>query len=206
MTTTILRPTSDDSIQLSRSTGSYNYACVDEASEDTADYVYIIVAAKNDPPVTGIDKYGLTDPSLSGTINSVTVYARMYDPYVSGTSSESVTLGVRIGSTDYYGSDQTLPKDQSFHTYTSQWTTNPNTSSAWTWTNINDLVGLLKIYYNPGSEIPGQVRCSQYYIEVDYTSGWPNVTKINSTASSSFSKVIANTAVANIAKINSRVV
>lgn len=96
--------------------------------------------------------------SESGTINSVTVYiyTRGLDPI-----SNTVQLAVRTGGTDYFSSTQTY-NNTSYHNELNVWTTNPNTSAAWTWSEIDALEAGMKRIGGGGQAV------TQVWVEVDY--------------------------------------
>ena len=72
MSQLILRPNSDNSVQLFRNTGSYNYACVNDG---TPDYGTSFVANISTYYTWLDDYYGQPGHgSASGAINSVTFY------------------------------------------------------------------------------------------------------------------------------------
>jgi hypothetical protein len=157
MTVLTLRPNgAGATTQLTPTTGN-NYACVDEAVADDADYVYCPYTSTQ----TKKDTYALPNHSSeSGTINSVKVYGRM------GTSAtgNNANLIVRVGSTDYASADIAISSGWALKSNT--WTTSPATSAAWTWTEIDSLeagVQLKSTFYSTYG------MCSQLYVEVDYT-------------------------------------
>lgn len=116
------------------------------------------------PTNTDVRQFSLTDTSgLTGTtINSVTVYAkfRSLDPV-----SNTFQIGVRSGSTDYWSSNKDTVNVTTYVLFNNVWTTNPNTSSAWT---VSDL-DALQIGVKKTNSVGGAV--TYMYAEVDYTSG-----------------------------------
>jgi len=122
------------------------------------------------PTNTDIRQVSLTDTSgLSGaTINSVTVYARFrsLDPV-----SNTFQIGVRSGGTDYWSSNKDTVNVSTYVLFSEVWATNPNTSSAWTVSNLDALqVGVQKT-----NGVGGAV--TYMYVDVDYTlSGGGNTT------------------------------
>lgn len=149
-----LRPSANgDVIQLAPYGNGTNWECVDEAISDEDDTTVRVGAL-------GYDLYALPNPSLSGTINSVTVYCR-----AKGQGSR-VWCGLKTRNTIYWGTLNELPV--SFQTFSYSRNTNPNTENAWTWGEIDALqigVKLEKIVYTP--------QCTQVYVEVDYTPAPP---------------------------------
>lgn len=170
MTTLILRPTS-----VGRHTGlldypssGNSYAKVDEkVSDGDTTYVYIDGS-------TGYDEYGITAPDdiiYEGTINSVTVYinCKNYD-----TTSASCKTVMRVNSTDYYGSSVDITGVSSYTLYSTTYTTNPSTSTAWTWSDFSGME--IGVYLSSTD----QSRCTQVYVEIDYT--LPNFVTIRPTS------------------------
>jgi hypothetical protein len=72
---------------------------------------------------------------------------------------------IKTNGTVYTGSEESITGD-TFVSKSYQWTTNPNTSSAWTWSEIDALqIGAdLKTFYDHDD-----VELTQVYIEVNYT-------------------------------------
>jgi len=167
MPTLTLYPNADESVTMSQyGSGTGNYGRINETTQDDTNGV----TTEN---TTGqLDLYGLPDPSQDGTINKVTVHFRARWTYTGDIVTQSYgTPQVRIGGTTYSGTGQALTV--SFASYNRSWTTNPNTSSAWTWQNINDLiVGLYMnagIYGDTKNPTLGAAYCSRLYVIVDYT-------------------------------------
>lgn len=147
MATEILRPNGDSYAGWTRSTGSYNYALVDEAVKDEADYVY--TSADLDE-----DYYELTAPSViqpTDTINSVTIHA--VAKYVTG--DRQIYLGYDKGSGAVYSAVKSLTT--SYAEYTATFT-------GITYANLAGLVLVIM-----AGEESGTVYVCQAWAEVDYT-------------------------------------
>ena len=99
--------------------------------------------------------------SETGTINSVTVYlnTRGLDPI-----SNDVQLAIRTNSTDYFSSTQNY-NNTSYHEESNVWSTNPNTASAWTWSEIDALEAGMKRITGGGQAV------TQVWMVVDYSAG-----------------------------------
>lgn len=100
---------------------------------------------------------------LSGaTINSVKVYAkfRSLDPV-----SNLFQIGVRSGGTDYWSADKDTVSSTAYILFSETWATNPNTSSAWTTSEIDALEAGVKKTNAVGGAV------TYMYVEVDYTAG-----------------------------------
>jgi hypothetical protein len=158
-TTIKLFPSGDGSYtQLSCRGDSRNWRCVDEqlADEDTTHVYY----PSSSSSYYG-DTYATQDTSASGTINSVTIYIRCRSYNVGGTGYARTVL--RISGSDYVGTDITLTS--SYATYSTTYTSNP-AGGAWTWSAINALECGIDLRRTTGG---GEVRCTQVYIEINYT-------------------------------------
>lgn len=94
-----------------------------------------------------------------GVINSVTVYisTRGLDPI-----SNVVQLAVRVSGTNYFSADKTY-NNTSYHDESNTWSTNPNTSAAWTWAEVDALEAGMKRISGGGQAV------TQVWIVVDYT-------------------------------------
>jgi hypothetical protein len=167
MPTLTLRPNSDVSVAMSQyGSGTGNYGRINESTTDDTNGV------STTNILGAVDLYGLPDPSPSGTINRVTVHFRARWAY-NGSGIVAPSYGtpqVRIGGTTYSGTQQALKVI--FASYNRSWTTNPNTKSAWTWKNINDLVAGIRLdagtYGDDKNPTIGEAYCSQLWVVVDY--------------------------------------
>ncbi len=110
------------------------------------------------------DLYALPASSGSGAINNITVYARVK---CDGTPAQTnLVISCRTYSTTYEDVEKTTT--DAYANYSKVWTTNPNTGSAWTWDEIDALEIGIKL--RRGATTYG-TKCTQVYVEVDYTSG-----------------------------------
>jgi len=152
-----LRPNAaGDVTQLTPLSGT-NFSNVDEVEADE-DTTYVV----NQTDATDkYDLYNLPAHSVgSGTINFIKVYIRVrcltYNDY--GYSRTKI----KTGGTEYNGVSAYLIN--SYVTRNTQYSINPKTTVAWTWDDIDALqigVRLDKDTYD--------ARCTQVYVEVDYT-------------------------------------
>ncbi len=115
---------------------------------------------------SGNDYYSeIDDTSESGTINSVIVKAVLQRQ--SGYNTISFAVGLRTYATNYLSGTQT----HNSTTYTTfsgaSYATNPNTGSAWTWQEIDDIVAVVD--HNSGDT--DNMRVTELYVEVNYTPG-----------------------------------
>ena len=179
MSVLTLRPNSDSTpLQQNPSTSGSHYVLIDEVTKDEADYINLIGLSEGNA-ITDI--YGFPDHTTeSGTINSVTIKA--YCKYVlTGTCTNNATFNpaVKIGSTVYYGGAQNLTNTTALYSYT--WTTNPATTSAWSWTEIDALLAgdALKNGYTDKDNWRRPYNY-QLWVEVDYTAGGGRKSLLNS--------------------------
>ncbi|MEA3297581.1 MAG: hypothetical protein U9R56_06930 [candidate division Zixibacteria bacterium] len=133
-----------------------NYQCVDEVSSD-GDGSRVIRASNT----YARDTYSLDDPGVSsGTIDSVKVFCKAKKDHTLGI----IECNLYTHSINYTSAEQDLTG--SYADYSNTWTTNPNTSAAWTWTEINNLQAGLRI---KGQNAGKPAYCTQVWVEVFYT-------------------------------------
>ncbi len=151
-----LRPSGSGSMaNLIGSGCASNYQCVDEV---TADEGTSYVGRWANTYRT--DVYALDNPaSPTGTISRVTVFCRARTSNMQG----DVMPTVYTGSTEYNGTAQSLTG--SYADYSHQWTINPNTGVAWTWSDINGLEAGVRLR---GQNGVWPAYCTQVWIEVTY--------------------------------------
>jgi hypothetical protein len=111
------------------------------------------------------DLYNLPAHSGSGTINSVTVYANCKG--MSTPTQTSLKIAIKTGGTAYESSEITVTT--SYALYSNTWTTNPYTGVAWTWDDIDALQAGINMRRCINSSTNSNTRCTQVYVEVDYT-------------------------------------
>lgn len=94
-----------------------------------------------------------------GVINSVTVYLNIkgVDPI-----DNTTQVVIRTSSTNYFSADKTY-NNTSYHLESNAWSTNPDTSAAWTWSEVDALQAGMKHISGGGQAV------TQVYVEVDYT-------------------------------------
>ena len=142
------------STALSLSGGLSNWlAC----SATGGDYVFSTSAGYQ------LDLYTLPDPGLNGAINSVTVYMEVQTDGGIGTQPSARTA-IRTNGTTLTGTSQALTG--SWATYSTAYTTNPTTASAWTWIEVNALEAGVDM--RRASNTGMQSRCDHVYVVVDY--------------------------------------
>jgi hypothetical protein len=163
--TEILRPNANGSYcQCEHYGASTNYRCVDEAiADESSTYV------RSSGGATLMDTYHIQNRSeATGTINYVTVYARVR---ATGESAQEAQIVIRTHSTDYYGTNNLLLTADGWANYSDNWTTNPYTGSAWTWSEIQ----YLQIGVKLDDLGDGYPECTQVYAEVNYTPAFQGV-------------------------------
>lgn len=169
MSVLTLRPNANSSPLEQTVSGGQNYACVDEATIDTADYCYVQGSSATQ---TKTDIYSFPNHSSeSGIINSVTVKCQC-KAQKSGTGLAYVNPAVKIGSTVYESGDQSITENYTYALYSYTWTTNPATSSAWSWTEIDALLAgdkLSATYTDKNNKSTALIY--QLWVEVYYTEG-----------------------------------
>ena len=103
----------------------------------------------------------------SGTINYVKAYivARNTDT----PERQSAYVHLKTNGSEYNGPELWLTT--SYATYSYQWNNNPQTGNPWTWTEIDNLQAGLGLRGGRTTGGPGgrYSRCTQVYVEVNYT-------------------------------------
>ena len=125
-----LVPTSDGThTDFSPSTGSDHYAVVDEETALDTDY--------NEATALGDkDTYQITPSGIATPIKAVSVFNRVFKE---GSSTAGVKNILRAGSTDYQGSSDERILTSDAEMITDIWEVNPNTSSAWTTSDLSSM-------------------------------------------------------------------
>lgn len=148
----IVRPTGNGAFtEIDSSDCDNNWECVEDAIADDD-----LARNLERNGLWKTDTYTIDDLQQSGTIDSVVVYIRVREDDV---GAEGRTA-LYTYSTTYYGSVVDLNGIINYMNVSTAYTTNPNTSAAWTWTEIDDLqigVSLKK------------ARCTQVWVRVYYT-------------------------------------
>jgi len=163
----IIRPTAEDTIQLTPSTGTDNSALVDESVANDTDYVYDTYSGNYQRDLYVMEN--VTIPS-DGTISSVNPYFRCkYYQDESGTVSTHASAVIKVNSTEYGSDGQQLTDSWVLYNSggTTYWTVNPKTTVTWTETDINNMLAGPRLYTADGAKIIPY--CSQFYVEVNYT-------------------------------------
>jgi hypothetical protein len=176
-----LRPNADGTYEQWSLYGEYpahNYLNVDEAvADDSTSYVGIVLNKSL------YDTYNLPDSSVgAGTINSVTVYLRArrgaYDH-----ANLALYQAIITGGTAYLSPSKAAGLTDSWGNYSYTWNTNPNTSAAWTWSDINALqVGMYGVTPNTTGM---NLHVTQVYCEVNYDASQPNLITVGANVSAS---------------------
>lgn len=132
-----------------------HYLNVDEAVAD-GHTTYV-----SDPSTTWHrDLYALPNSGVGeGLINSVTVHTVVYQP---GWGNRHFKPSVRTNANTYDGDE--VGQDASWKDGSHQWTQNPQTSSAWTWEEIDALEAGVAMM-----STTGHILCTQVYVVVDHT-------------------------------------
>jgi len=130
---------------------------VDETISDSdSTYIY------TDSNVWREDLYNIPDHSIgASTINYVEVYIECKAE--ASPTQTSAYVHIKTNGVEYNGGEETVTT--SYATYSYQWTTNPQTTVAWTWDEIDALqigVGLIQ------PALGQNTNCTQVYAEVNY--------------------------------------
>jgi len=129
----LLSPDADGTTnEWSPSTGSDNYAMVDEVPAGTGDYV-------ETDTVDDLELYGLADLPVSNE----DIKCIQADAYVSVVSGEYVQLSTHVAGTTYLSPSQ--PAGEAYSHVTYMWDENPNISGEWTEAVVNALEAGFKL-------------------------------------------------------------
>lgn len=152
--TLTLSPSGDDSVEwdIFPTSPTTHYDKVLTADEDTT-YVYTSVDPEN-------DLFTLTDTSQTGTLNSVTVWAR-----VKTLGNERIKMVFKTYG-NVYATATSISLTTSYADYSEARTVNPYTTFAWTWTEVNALIAGVR-HDNLGGA--GQNSVTMVWVVVDYT-------------------------------------
>jgi len=114
------------------------------------------------------DLYNLTN-HLSGTGVIDYVRVTMVARSLVTPNQASAYVQIKTNGQEYEGTPETL--STTYTAYSANWTTNPQTLSAWTWGEIDNLqagIGMQRAYTG-GPAKNRYSRCTQVYVEVGYT-------------------------------------
>jgi hypothetical protein len=118
-----------------------SYTTVDEVTPNTTDYIYARTVGKYD--LFQIENLTDSDWYAAGGV-TVYGYAQM------NSTTAVIKLMVKTGGTSYEGTEKTLTG--SWASYSTVWTTNPQTGLAWTTTDLNELqIGVNLTTYSGGT-------------------------------------------------------
>ncbi len=162
-----LNPDGDTgTIDLTPSTAGDHYILVDETgTPDSSDYVYTFGSST---PTTDI--YTISDSGIgAGTINGVTLVWRSVGQWFNNSGLGYTYPVMTTESTTYIGAEHdmfTVLHKNAGSYYSETWLLNPNTSLAWTWTQVDALQAGIVCKGVGGLSI---VYAYQYYVIVDYT-------------------------------------
>jgi uncharacterized protein (UPF0333 family) len=160
--TLTLHPSGSGTSSLSIHGGSANWNCVSDTGSGDGDSTYVYRDTSSGYPSFTVDTYATEDASVSGTINSVTVRMRAKSYNLGGTGYACTVL--RSGGNNYQGTSVVLTS--SYTVYSTTYSNNP-AGGAWTWSAINSLQCGVGLTRTSGG---GEVRCTQVWVEVNYTS------------------------------------
>jgi hypothetical protein len=158
MATEILRPSgAGDETNIQNVTGAgTHWEAVDEAVADDG-----TTTVHHDTDSTSArDLYAVQNSSVgAGTINSVTIYIR-------GEGSTAwFKSALKTNGTVYESAQFTTAGDDTWETKSTAYNTNPQTTAAWTWAEV-DAMQIGAVSYRDPTQ---QGRITQVYAEIDYT-------------------------------------
>lgn len=86
---------------------------------------------------------------------------------VHNVTSNVAKIAIKSGSTIYESAEKSLSATSTWETISQEWATNPADSQPWDWSDID----ALQIGVGLKASSGGYTRCTQVYVEVDYTPG-----------------------------------
>ncbi len=128
---------------------SSNWECVNDVTSDD-DASHVIIASGP----WAQDSYQAEDPIGSGAIDSIVIYILVRS---TGPGQLARTVLV-VNSNLYTGGNINLNAYTTYTVFSTAYTTNPDTSSPWTWAELNDI--------QIGVGLKDQARCSQVWAEI----------------------------------------
>ena len=138
MSSLIIRPNSDHTIAQSTQGSLDHYQNIDEETLNEADYNYYTNANGSKT-----DIYGFVNPTSDAgvraqAINSVTLKIQA-KKVIYGTDTTAIQIGllVRVSDINY---TQNVTPTTSTSELSYSWALNPNTGSAWTWTQLDNIL------------------------------------------------------------------
>jgi len=155
----------------------------DACTSDDGDTTYVY----GDNATYLTDLYNLSDLSLTGTINSVTVHIKARSTSAHGQSS--ARTAIRTGGFDYFGSPTQLSRSYTDTDYSTPYSKNPNTSDNWTRADINSLQAGVSLLHGKAGE---QSRCTKVWVVVDYTPCTPPTANFSATPTSGCASLTVN--------------
>jgi len=146
---------------------SDHYDKVDDTGSGDGAGTFVLVPT-SDQGYWRRDLYQISNPSLAGAINSVTVYSRCMKFTTGEFLHTYAKTSLKSGATVADGSQEGL--DESWTLYSTAYSNNPDDSQAWSWDDIDALEIGVSLYTAYQSPVQYSVaECTQVYVEVDYT-------------------------------------
>lgn len=169
MSTVIWRPNSDDNLINCSTFGSGTGVCgrINEVTADDSNGFAHPTSGTTENYAEA--RLGVPNTSLSGTINSVTIYCRAANYIIAEVGVSYIGLGVRIGGTQNLTQEGLSYSATSYQLYSRTMTQNPISAAAWTWQNINDMQLVLRSGFWTDKGNAAVAMISQAFIVCDYT-------------------------------------
>jgi prepilin-type N-terminal cleavage/methylation domain-containing protein len=126
-----------------------NWQCVNDVTSDD-DGSYVIIGSG--PWAT--ESYQAEDPIGSGTIDSVVIFILVRSTGPGQLARTTLVVNANL----YLGGNINLNSSPTYTVFSTAYATNPDTSSPWTWAELNDI--------QIGVGLKDQARCSQVWAEI----------------------------------------
>ncbi len=141
-----------------------HWVTVDEPTpDDDGTYIY------DNTETYHRDLFSLTDHSTGqGAISRITVYGR-FQAIAYSPAQESAKICIKTGGAVYEQAFQLAAKDI-WYNLSKEWVQNPNTGTAWTWSDIDSLQAGCALR-KCKADVTCRTKCTQLYVIVEYTPG-----------------------------------
>jgi hypothetical protein len=159
-----ISPSGNSDVELvSQPIATPNYDCVNDpigSPNDETDYVYW------DWDWYARDRYNMANPVTTGfshcDISKIAVWYRA-EAVDKGCGTDCyIEPGIRIGTKNYWGTQHEPAATWTNYSY--EWSENPRYERAWSWSDIDSIIGQLRMVSNEG-----RIQCTQMWIRVHYT-------------------------------------
>lgn len=160
---TTLRPTADSSKNWGYPDSGTHYDEVSDQSDATYAWHSNITESWK------LDSFVLSNPPSEAKVDTRVVKIRVWqrtrsNNYGDGGKAKNY---IYIGTTEARSGEHTIAKNSAFTNYYYDWSTNPHTSVAWTWDDIDNLIAGADLFNDNYFGLP-QIQCAEIWVDVYY--------------------------------------